>query len=81
MTSPQQDDSSGSAANGGELPEPTNPDFIRMMAIYQADADRARAEKAESIARLSELASDEEILNDIGLDMSVLRQDPDAGPQ
>lgn len=59
-----------------DVPQPTNPDFLRMMEMYESDAEKARAAKAEAIARLSELGSDDEILNDIGLDMSALRQEP-----
>jgi hypothetical protein len=62
--------------SGDDLPAPTNPDFLRMMEMYEADAEKARAAKAEAIARLSEVASDDEIFAHIGLDMSALRQEP-----
>ncbi|GAB3930758.1 hypothetical protein GCM10011575_47180 [Microlunatus endophyticus] len=62
--------------SGDDLPAPTNADFLRMMEMYEADAAKARTAKAEAIARLSEAASDDEILADIGLDMTALRQEP-----
>lgn len=76
MTEQDANESPEAEESGTDVPQPTNPDFHRMMEMYESDAEKARAAKAEAIARLSQLGTDDEILNDIGLDMSALRQEP-----
>lgn len=76
MSASTPSDSEPEDLRSGLPPAPTDPEFIRMMQRYEVDAEQSRKAKAAAIERLSRLATDDEILRDIGLDMAVLRQDP-----
>jgi hypothetical protein len=59
-----------------DLPEPQDPDFIQVTNVLRTAAEKARDEKANALQEWSEEQSDEEILDEFGVDMDVLREDP-----
>lgn len=59
-----------------DLPQPQDPDFVQLTKALHTAAERARAEKAKALRDWSQEQTDEEILDDYGLDINVLREDP-----
>jgi hypothetical protein len=59
-----------------DRPEPQDAGFIQLTNALRAAAERARAEKANALHEWSQEQTDEEILDEYGLDMDVLREDP-----
>lgn len=68
MTTPEPPDD--------DRPEPQDPDFIQLTNVLRTAAERARDEKANALQEWSQEQTDEEILDEYGLDMDVLREDP-----
>lgn len=56
---------------------PVNEDYARMMAIFEKRAKESHDRKGQAIAELSTSATDEELLDQFGLDMRVLRDEVD----
>lgn len=59
-----------------DRPEPQDRDFIQLTNVLRAAAERARDEKANALQEWSQEQTDGEILDEYGLDMDVLREDP-----
>lgn len=65
----------GEVSGDPDVPEPTNPDYIRMMAIFEKRAQESHARKVEALAELSASATDEELREEFGLDMQLFRDE------
>lgn len=59
-----------------DLPQPQDPNFIELTEALHAAAERARAEKAKVLREWRQEQSDQEILDQYGLDIDALREDP-----
>lgn len=59
-----------------DLPDPQDPSFMRALNALRSQADAAKAEEAEALQEWSHEQTDEEILDEFGLNMDVLREDP-----
>lgn len=61
---------------GEDHPEPQDPDFVQLINVLHAAAERARAAKSAALHEWSQEQTAEEILADYGLDIDALREDP-----
>jgi hypothetical protein len=59
-----------------DLPDPQDSDFIQALNALHARAELSRTEKTQALQQWSQEQTDEEILDEFGLDMDVLREDP-----
>ena len=57
-------------------PELQDPDFFRALNALRARAERAKAEKTRALQDWGQEQTDAEILDEFGLNMDVLREDP-----
>jgi hypothetical protein len=57
-------------------PELRDPDFIRALAALRAKAQRTKADKEQALTEWAQADTDEQLLDDLGLDIDELRRDP-----
>lgn len=59
-----------------DLPDPQDRDFIHALHALRARAELSKTEKAQALQEWSREQTDEQILDEFGLDMDILREDP-----